>query len=240
MNKLIISLKWLGYWSKKILPNFIPRFFAKMASAFITPIHFSLQSGHFRSSWLKRSVSNQNKPIPWYTYPLIDFLEQRDFSNKTVLEIGGGQSSFWWAKKAKQVTTFEGNQQWFEFIKKQNTFDNLQIEFIDAENQDLLIALEEKIASTSNTTFDIIIIDGMDRYRLINHFIPLLSDKGIIIIDDSERYDFTTTFEEHGFSKIDFYGYAPGVIFPKCSSIQFKEINEYLSNKIPVKAAVQK
>ncbi|MFT6408402.1 MAG: hypothetical protein ACJAQ6_001820 [Arenicella sp.] len=51
------------------------------------------------------AVARDVSAIPWYTYPSIDFLKFRDFSNKTVLEFGGGQSTLWRASKASSVVT---------------------------------------------------------------------------------------------------------------------------------------
>lgn len=238
MNKLLIYIKLFGFKLAKILPKPVYRFFTKVASAFFTPLHFSLESGHFKSSWLKKSVSKNGDPIPWYTYSLIDFLQHKDLSNKVVLEWGGGQSSFWWAIKAKLVVTIESNKDWFDYLQKLNRFKNLKLNFIDATGEDFSPDfIKESVSKTGIEKFDIIVIDGMERAKLVEPSIEMLNEGGIIIIDDSERYDFSQTFAAHGFSRIDFYGYAPGVLFPKCSSVQAKDISLICSNNLPVYAS---
>jgi hypothetical protein len=83
-----------------------------------TPVRFSLRSGHFKSSFKKCAVSAKGEPIPWYTYPCMDFLRHRSYEGKTVLEFGGGQSTLWWASRAKNIVTFEGDQDWYDKIKR--------------------------------------------------------------------------------------------------------------------------
>ena len=54
-----------------------------------------------------RAVDKKGDPIPWYTYPAIDFLLLRDYRDKNILEFGSGQSTLWWAARAKFVLSLE-------------------------------------------------------------------------------------------------------------------------------------
>ena len=38
-------------------------------------------------------VNENNEPIPWFTYPSIQYLDQLDLSEKTIFEWGSGNSS---------------------------------------------------------------------------------------------------------------------------------------------------
>ena len=51
----------------------------------------------------KVCVDRDNNPIPWYTYPAIEYISQFDYTDKTVFEFGCGYSSMFWAKRAKKV-----------------------------------------------------------------------------------------------------------------------------------------
>ena len=53
----------------------------------------------------KVCVDKDNNPIPWYTYPAIEYLSQFDYSNKEIFEYGCGYSSMFWANRAKKVTS---------------------------------------------------------------------------------------------------------------------------------------
>jgi hypothetical protein len=59
------------------------RFFMRSwFTAFYTPIYYSYLNGHFKSSFKKMAVSRNGDPLPWYTYPAIDFLRTRNFMDK--------------------------------------------------------------------------------------------------------------------------------------------------------------
>ena len=56
---------------------------------------FLVNYGFFKSVLRRASIDRRGLPIPWYTYPAIDFLVQIDFSDKTVFEYGCGNSTLW-------------------------------------------------------------------------------------------------------------------------------------------------
>jgi hypothetical protein len=102
---------------KDYLPNWLWKPIRNVFTAILTPVLFSLRSGHFRSSFKGYAVSAKGEPIPWYTYPCIEFLRQRSYEDKRVLEFGGGQSTLWWARLARHIVTFEGDIDWYNQIK---------------------------------------------------------------------------------------------------------------------------
>ena len=63
---------------------------------FLAPIKSSINTGHFISSLKRVSLNKNREPIPWLTYPAIDFLADKNFKNASILEIGGGNSTLWW------------------------------------------------------------------------------------------------------------------------------------------------
>ena len=97
--------------------NFSKNLIKKILTAILTPINFSIKTGHFRSSLNKKALTKEGKPLPWYTYPAIDFLVSRNFESSSVLEFGGGQSSAFWSIIAKTVLTFETDKLWIKEIK---------------------------------------------------------------------------------------------------------------------------
>lgn len=46
-------------------------------------------------------------PLPWYTYPAIEFLSARPFRDRSVREFGGGQSTLRWVACARRDLTIE-------------------------------------------------------------------------------------------------------------------------------------
>ena len=69
---------------KFFIPDFIFKILRSYGTAILTPFLFSINTGHFISSIKNKSVNKYNKPIPWYTYSCINFIEKIDFSNKNI------------------------------------------------------------------------------------------------------------------------------------------------------------
>ena len=221
---------------KLLLPKFFWELLRGVATALLTPIRFSLSSGHFQSSLKAAAVTSSGAPIPWYTDPAIDFLRGRDFSQKLVLEFGGGNSSLWWALHAKRVCTFEGDLCWYSSLLEKCP-KNLSLNyspFLDTQNTCKYIR-STLIENYCSEKFDIVVIDGLCRFELISLAIDYLSDDGIIICDNSEGYGFFEGFKGTSFSRIDFYGYAPGVYLPHVTSIFFRLDTKFFANDIPIR-----
>ena len=207
---------------KRFTPGWLSGAIRSVGTATLTPLYFSARSGHFKSSFKQAAVTSRGEPLPWYTFPCIDFLRQRKFEGRSVLEFGGGQSSIWWAKQAKRVLTFEGDQAWHDRIRGQMP-TNVDLQFVQGDSPESRVArIQQVLAKDPAERFDVIIIDGLDRRWLVPIACERLAPGGIIICDNSEGYGFHEAFLGRGIDRVDFYGHAPGVILPHCTSVFFK------------------
>ena len=180
------------------------------------------------------AVSKYGKPLPWYTYPSIDFLKYRNFDGKIILEFGGGQSTLWWAKRAKHVVTIEGDKKWYEKIRDKMP-DNVHLHHASIENREINVAqVNDVLESEEYSTYDVIVIDGLYRYEMITIAIRLMAEDGIIICDNAEGYGFYEGFKETTLNRVDFFGNAPGVVLPHCTSIYFNSSSFVFSSKHPI------
>ena len=223
-------IKFISKNIKPLLPSFIFEPLRRILTAILTPVFFSIDSGHFKSSIRASACDSSSKPICWFTYPAIDFLDRFNFKNLFILEFGSGQSTLWWQNKGAKIISFENNEGWFNKISqnisqnnsvnliKNDTLDNQQLDLIKKTNQ-----------------HDVLIIDGSyNRFDALSLAIPYLSEKAIVILDNSEGYYTGSGQDKYGyfpmlklmksenFNRVDFFGYAPGVILPHCTSIFFK------------------
>jgi len=210
---------------KTILPPSVSRLMRAIATAFLTPIYFSSRSGHFISSLQSRSMDKKGLPIPWYTYPAVEFLYTKNFSQRSVLEFGAGQSTLWWAKNAKDVTSFEEDKNWYEIVKTKMP-KNVRLIYCS----DLMLEMfHDQIAQE---LFDIIIIDGFDRLEATKKARHNLKGDGIIIVDNAEgywgengTYPIIDLLTSEGMLRVDFYGHSPANITVSCTSIFFRTEN---------------
>lgn len=207
---------------RRVLPGRVAGGLRRIVTALLTPWVFSINSGHFRSSMRSRAVDPRGRPLPWYTYPAIEFLSDQDYSSRTVLEFGAGQSTLWWASRAREVVALESDPAWYRELARcvpaNVTLVSLPL---------TLEGLDELLGSRS---FDIVIVDGLDRLRAAGESLERVSQGGMVVVDDSESfwspegsYPIIDIFRSGGFRRVDFYGYAPGVILPRCTSVFFRD-----------------
>lgn len=191
VNDIIMSIK-------KIITNFIT---------------LGWEEGQFFSMLYKIPRTKKNDPIPWYTYPAIDFFNTIDWSKVIAFEFGSGNSTIFWAKHVKKLITVEDNVGWYETILSKIP-DN--VTYILEKNKNKY----PTSINTSNNDFDLIIIDGINRYKCALEAVKKINKNGIIILDNSDWHDQTSDFlRKNGFQQIDFFGFGPINDYKWCTSI---------------------
>lgn len=142
-------------------------------------------------------------PLPWYTYPAIEYLSQFDFAGWTVFEFGGGNSSLFWAGRAARVVTVENDASWFERLQRRS-----------APNQRMLLRQERAayVAALAEQSerFDIVAIDGEWRHACARAAVGCVRERGMIILDNSDKFPGVADFlRGQDFFEIDFSGFGP-------------------------------
>lgn len=209
---------------KAVAPRFVTTGVRALGTALIAPVLFALWSGHFKSSLRGRAVSSKGNPIPWYTYPCIHFLELREYSGRTVVEFGGGQSTLWWAARAKKVITIEQDKEWYARLKR-IVPANVELHYVGAAADGISPNINEvqAIFDAIDGCVDIVVNDGEgDRISLLELSLAKLSPDGALICDDSCCYSFQEAMKDWPGGRVDFYGHQPAVVLPTCTSIYFK------------------
>jgi len=215
-----LSIDELSRSARAVFPDFVFCWIRRFGTALLTPFLFSAQTGHFKSSLLGKAVSRTGTPLPWYTYPAVDFLDGKDLSGKRVLEFGAGQSTLWWAGKAAQVVSFEHDPEWVARLIS-HLPPSVQLHRVPWH----LEGIERLLPSEP---FDVVVIDGLNRLKCAHLSLRLVAPGGAILLDNSEgswggekdeTYPILDLFRERGFQRVDFFGYTPGVIRPHCTSL---------------------
>jgi hypothetical protein len=220
---------------KRVLPFSIARSIRAIATAILTPIYFSIRSGHFGSSLRSKAVDKRGRAIPWYTYPAIELLSNRDFNGRSILEFGSGQSTLWWSKRASQVVSFEENPEWYKYVSKQIPSNVSLIHDDDLK----LTKFDEYI---SGQKFDVVIIDGFDRLAVAQCGLNALKTDGVVILDNADGYwsgDGTASYPiidllmSAGMMRVDLFGHSPGNITVSCTSIFWRSDSWLFSQTTP-------
>lgn len=158
--------------------------------------------GHYLSIEMQVPIDKEGNPLPWYTYPAIEYLNQLDLSNKLIFEWGSGNSSIYFAKRSKQVISIEDNEEWYKKNQNKKSF-NQEIVFT---SEDMYISY----ISNFEKKFDIIIIDGKYRSECAKAAPNHLAEGGIIILDNSDWYKNTAKYlRAQNYIQVDFHGFGP-------------------------------
>lgn len=207
---------------RRFTPQFLQNPIRCVATTILGPVGFATRSGFFRSAFSMAPVGKDGEPIPWYSYPCIDFLTCRRFHDKRILEFGGGNSTIWWARRSKQVVTLESDAEWYDRIKRRMP-SNVELLYVLQDRRETSADNVERVLRRQPTEqFDVIIIDGLYREEMIAIAIRLLSDDGAIVCDDSQGYSFHERFLGAGFWRVDFFGGQPCGVFAHATSIYFR------------------
>jgi len=177
--------------------------------------HILAEEMGFRSSAeAGRSHWGNGYPIPTMSYSLVEYLMGLDLSQMSVLEIGAGDSTAFWASRTKSVISLETNQQWVETLKPR--LPTVQIETVEGD------AMPARMTAFPQQ-FDIIVIDpAANRARCARAALPKLAKGGFIIIDNSDWYpNACRIVRDAGFNQVDFHDFRPQHYFRATSSIFF-------------------
>ncbi len=161
--------------------------------------------GQWRSMKCRMVVDSNGIAVPWYTYPAIEYLNSFDFKCCDVFEFGSGNSSAYWARRARSVVSVEDDPTWFE-----RTNETL------GPNQTLLSRPDEKgyvmSLAEQGRLFDIIVVDGSWRTPCTQQAIDFLAAGGMVLLDNSDRNlekECCSLLRAAGFIQIDFSGFGP-------------------------------
>ena len=163
----------------------------------------------------------KGEPIPWLTYSFIDFLEPRLSKDLNILEFGSGNSTLFFSCRVKSVFSIEHDMKWIELLEKKISHNCKIINYSLSDER-----YENPISN--GELFDVILVDGRKRVKCVLNCLDKLSPKGVIILDDSERYEYDEAvnfmLSKH-FKKIDFWGISPGTFYNKCTTVFYRSEN---------------
>lgn len=182
-----------------------------------------LDDGWFRSYREGASVDAAGAPLPWITYPAIEFLKRRIKPDMSVFEYGAGGSTLWWAKHVREVVSVEHDVEWFQKIKHtvgaHAILSHVPLEYGGAYS---------KAVQQYQLHFDIVVVDGRDRVNCLKNCISALKQSGVVILDNSDRAEYSegiAFMTANGFRHIEFVGLAPIVNTKNETSIFYRTDN---------------
>ena len=181
------------------------------------------EKGWYNSYQTKKSIDANNQSIPWLTYPFITFLKGRIHAQLNIFEYGSGDSTLWYAKRARSIDAVEHHFEWYTYVNSKKT-DNMTIKHIELDHGDNYA----RAIHVSGKQYDIVIVDGRDRNNCMKEACKGLTSSGVIILDNSHiiKYDLGKLYlKEQGFKQLAFEGMCPVSPYFNETSLFYKANN---------------
>ena len=132
---------------------------------------------------VRKSIDEDGSYIPWMCYPAVDLLKERVPQGVHVFEYGSGYGTFWWAQRAVRVIAVEHDKSWFE--KMEGSYpSNVRVLYRELEYGG---EYGKTVMSVSDSSFDVIVVDGRDRVNCMYTCLGAVSPHGVVILDNSDR-----------------------------------------------------
>jgi hypothetical protein len=188
---------------------------------------FQRAYGIYRSMASGLPLNAQGDPIPWFTYPAVEFLSRLDIGNRRVFEYGAGNSSLYWASRAKSVVSIERDAAWFKRIVSQAP-SNLAV-YLRPKRGEYVGSIAE-----FGEGFDVIVVDGEWREQCSVVAPRHLNEGGLLILDNSDWYpEICQEWCGQGFFEISFSGMGPANRITWVTSVFIKAKNDLQRNMAP-------
>lgn len=180
------------------------------------------ETGWVRSMAIGQIVDGQGEPLPWLTYPFIEFLTPRLQPHWTVWEFGAGASTLYYARHVRAVISVEHDESFATALRPRLPV-NVRLHLYAAGTPDYSSAL-----AASDRMPDVVIVDGVDREECLRQASECLAPRAVIVLDDAERAEYAGAvlqLKEKGFRAVEFWGLAPGLVHGKCTTVFYRPDN---------------
>jgi hypothetical protein len=162
---------------------------------------------HLRSVLTQSCVDRDGRPIPWYTYPAVEYVKQLDLRSARVFEYGAGNSTLFWASVAREVISVDDDEAWFTKLKP-TLPANCALELETDLNR------YSEVIHRHPGGFDVIVVDGAargsTRLRCARNAMAHLRPGGMVILDNSDWLpESARTLRDADLIQVDMTGFVP-------------------------------
>lgn len=187
------------------------------------PAAYPRTTGQLRSFRENRPVDADGNPLPWINYPLIGILEERLKRSMRVFEYGCGYSSLFFAGRVASVVSVEHSAEWAELVNEAaaDLDGDLSVRLAEA-GQDYINS------PADDEPYDLILVDGLDRDQCLAVAAGCLSERGVILLDDSHRPEYAGALRrqrDQGMKVLRLRGPKPNSLVEAESAVIYPERN---------------
>jgi predicted O-methyltransferase YrrM len=150
----------------------------------------------YPAAWL-RAKRGSTPERPWIVPAAIGWLRRRVKSDWSVLELGAGRSTVWFANRAGRVLSFEDNDFWADQTRSRIAevgLRNVELRALPVEK------LPRAVAELPEAAFDLVVVDFLESPDVtrIDALAPAMSrvkPGGYLLLDDSDRPGYAAAYE---------------------------------------------
>ncbi len=171
-------------------------------------------------TWLNARFFGVYAREPWWVWDAITYLEARLKRTDSVLEVGAGYSTLWLAKRCGNVLAIEEDDAWKERVKREAVRSN--ITNITLHSEDSLSAFHRFLPQLS---WDLIIIDGLQRFDIFQYMLGKGATPRLIIYDDTDKMENRDALKSYSprYQMRVFRGFKPQTVHA-CETTVFERI----------------
>jgi predicted O-methyltransferase YrrM len=150
----------------------------------------------YPAAWL-RAKTGKVPERPWIVPAAIGWLRRRIRSDWSILELGSGRSTVWFARRAGRVLSFEDDEQWREHTAE-------RLEKAGLSKVDLRLRpvedLPGEVAALPDAAFDVIVVDFLEaptttRIDVLKPAMKKVRPGRYLLLDDSDRPGYAGAFD---------------------------------------------
>jgi predicted O-methyltransferase YrrM len=155
------------------------------------------------SGWLRypaarwRARRGEAPQRPWIVPAAIGWLRRRIRSDWSILELGAGRSTLWFALRAGEVLSFEDNEYWADHTRqglRDAGLENVELRVRPVEE------LPDAVAALPEAAFDLVVVDFLEspevsRVDALRPAMTKVRRGGYLLLDDSDRPGYADSYE---------------------------------------------
>jgi hypothetical protein len=151
---------------------------------------------HYPAAWW-RARKGLTPERPWIVPAAIGWLRRRIRSDWSILELGSGRSTAWFARRAGHVVSFEDDAQWA--ARTRERLDELRLRNVELRVQPVE-DLPDAVATLPDSSFDLVVIDFLEspqvtRIDVLKPAMMRVKPRRLLLLDDSDRPGYAESFE---------------------------------------------
>jgi predicted O-methyltransferase YrrM len=151
---------------------------------------------HYPAAWW-RARKGRTPERPWIVPAALGWLRRRIRSDWSVLELGSGRSTVWFARHAGRVVSFEDIEYWHARTRERLAelgLDNVELRLGPVEE------LPTEVEALPEAAFDLVVVDFLEsphvtRVDVLKPAMKRVRPGGYLLLDDSDRPGYAEAYE---------------------------------------------